>query len=157
MWSYSSELLKSFSGLSRSLSNPVWRRLVNWKIASNKPTRRGCRAGSKKVRSIKPIIISWTEGKFYGSENSEQRVSLQYVPSLMLTNIMSLPQRLTRLVPLLCTPILTCYVLQRLGFATIYLIILFKFLIITSYAKTGKIVHIMEFVSSFIKIFNLVI
>ena len=150
MWSYSSKLLKSFSGLSRSLSNPVWRRLVNWKIASNKPTRRGCRAGSKKVRSIKSIISSRTEGKFYSvgqssrtittefvhykqetqssvtsvlslpycmtgaykgvnvknlvyikcrkpNINSEQRVSLQFFPSLMLTNIMSLAPKVDKI------------------------------------------------------------
>ena len=70
MWSYSSELLMSFNGLYRALSNPVWRKLVNLKIASNKPTRRGCRAGYNKVRSIKSIISSRTIGNFYNTGQS---------------------------------------------------------------------------------------
>ena len=52
---------------------------------------------------------------------------------------------------------MTCYVLQQLGFATPYLTILFKFLIITSYAKTEKTVHMVVFASSLIKIFILII
>ncbi|XP_028394410.1 uncharacterized protein LOC114518590 [Dendronephthya gigantea] len=151
MWSYSCVLLKSFSGLSWALGNTAWRRLVNLNIASCRPTRRGCRAGSNKVRSIKSIISSRTEGKLRSIEQSmrimpnkfvcqkplapsrvsfvlslphyyitggqmganlknltyikcqnpctdtEQRVSLQFVPSLLLTNVMSLAPKIDKI------------------------------------------------------------